>query len=307
MTTAAEFEQHRPRLTALAYRLTGRLADAEDAVQEAWLRLDAERSEIRDLGPWLSTVVGRICLDRVRSASARRERYAGPWLPEPVVTDVDARDPLELVVDRDELRMAALRVLHELSPDQRVAFVLHDGFDVPFAEIAELLDCPVPTARQHASRARRAMAEAPPRVPAPQQQEMLERFLAAVAGGDLDELTRLLHPRATLFGDSDGKAPTARRPVLGGEKIARFALGLAAKYGDRLWSSARPVLVNGERGLITPGEPEGTGTRRVAHRVVGFAWRDGLIAEIYDVVNPEKLGRVDFSLTEPERGTPRRR
>jgi len=288
--TAAEFEQHRPRLTALAYRLTGRLADAEDAVQEAWLRLAAEPGEIRDLGAWLSTVVGRICLDRVRSAAARRERYAGPWLPEPVVTS--AEDPQEVVAERDALRMAALRVLHELSPQQRFAFVLHDGFDVPFAEIAELLECSPAAARQHAARARKAVAEVPPRAPEPQQRAALEELLAAVAERDVQRVAEVLHPSAVFFGDGGGRAPTAGKPVLGAVRIARFAVGLAGKFGRRLWAGAVPVLVNGEPGLLVPGEPELTGHRRVAPRVIGFAVRDGRIAEIYDVADPGKLARA---------------
>ncbi|GAB2687897.1 sigma-70 family RNA polymerase sigma factor [Saccharopolyspora gloriosae] len=290
---AAEFDAHRPRLTALAYRLTGRFADAEDAVQEAWLRLARESAEIRDLGAWLSTVVGRICLDRTRSAAHRRERYVGPWLPEPVVTPLDARDPLEAVVGRDDLRMAALRMLHELPAEQRFAFVLHDGFQVPFAEIAELLGCPAATARQHASRARRALAaDAPPRAPLPRQQEVVERFLTAVHAGDLTELTRLLHPEAAFFGDSGGKASTARRPIRGGGKIARFMLGLVTKYGTAALEGVRPVLVNGDLGMFVPGDPTDATGRTSPQRVLVFTVDDDRIAELHDLVNPDKLTRL---------------
>lgn len=290
---AADFDAHRSRLIALGYRLTGRVADAEDAVQEAWLRLAGEREEIRDLGAWLSTVVGRICLDKMRSAAHQRERYVGPWLPEPVVTPVDARDPLQTVVERDDLRMAALRVLHELPAEQRFAFVLHDGFQVPFAEIAELLGCPAATARQHASRARKALAGGtPPRAPLPRQQEVVERFLTAVHTGDVAELTRLLHPEAAFFGDSGGKAHTARRPVRGADKIARFAVGLVTKYGTSLVAQARPVLVNGDIGVLVPGDPADLTGRTSARRVLAFTLDGDRIAEVHDVVNPDKLTRL---------------
>ncbi|MFC7342139.1 sigma-70 family RNA polymerase sigma factor [Saccharopolyspora griseoalba] len=285
---AAEFDQHRGRLIGLGYRLTGRWADAEDAVQDAWLRLAAaDRAQIRDLGAWLTTAVGRLCLDRMRSAAVRRESYVGPWLPEPLVTAPEA-DPGELVADQDDLRMAALRVLHELSADQRLAFVLHDGFEVPFNQIAEVLDCSPAAARQHASRARKAMAEADPpeRAPLPAQQRALDEFLAAVATKDIAAITRALHPDAVVYGDSDGKARTARHPVAGADKVARFAAGLMDKYGPELLERARPVLVNGDPGMWLPGSGQ------VASRVFSIAVRDGRTAEIYDIVNPDKLTRV---------------
>ncbi|GAA2349953.1 hypothetical protein GCM10009854_29610 [Saccharopolyspora halophila] len=257
-TLAAEFDQHRSRLIGLGYRLTGRLADAEDAVQDAWLRLAAaERPEIHDLGGWLTTVVSRLCLDRMRSATARREHYIGPWIPEPLVSALD-EDPGEVVAGQDDLRLAALRVLHELSPDQRLAFVLHDGFDLPFAEIAEVLDCSAAAARQHASRARKVMADAAPpeRAPLPAQRRALEEFLAAVASKDVAAITKVLHPDAVVYGDSGGKARTARRPVVGADKVARFAAGLMSKYGAALLAGARPILVNPASSPGSTSEPK---------------------------------------------------
>ncbi|MEB3367881.1 sigma-70 family RNA polymerase sigma factor [Saccharopolyspora mangrovi] len=289
-TLAAEFDRHRSRLIGLGYRLTGRLADAEDAVQDAWLRLaGTDLDEIRDLGGWLTTVVSRLCLDRMRSAAVRRESYVGPWLPEPLVSAVDS-DPGDIVAGQDDLRMAAMRVLHELPPDQRLALVLHDGFEVPFAEIADVLGCSVPTARQHASRARKVMSDAAPpeRVPLPEQQRALEDFLTAVAAKDIAALTRLLHPAAAVYGDSGGKARTARRPVVGADKVARFAVGLIEKYGGDLVGAARPVLVNGDLGMMLPGDAQ------VAPRVFTLAVRDGRPAEVFDIVNPDKLTRVEF-------------
>ncbi|WP_093351740.1 sigma-70 family RNA polymerase sigma factor [Saccharopolyspora kobensis] len=287
---AAEFDQHRNRLIGLGYRLTGRIADAEDAVQDAWLRLaTVDRDDIRDLGAWLTTVVSRLCLDRMRSAAVQREQYVGPWLPEPLVTSLDD-DPGDIVAGQDDLRMAALRVLHELPPDQRLAFVLHDGFEVPFAEIAEVLGCSVVAARQHASRARRAMADADPpqRVPLPEQQRVVEAFLAALASKDVDAVARTLHPTVVVLGDSGGKARTARRPVVGIDKVARFAVGLMQKYDDKLLENIRLVLVNGDLGVLLPGSPE------VAPRVFTIAIRDGRPAEIFDVVNPDKLTRIPW-------------
>ena len=295
---ATDFDVHRRHLVGIAYRLTGRLDDAEDAVQEAWLRLagldgDA-RAEIRELGAWLTTVVGRICLDRMRSAAVRREQYVGPWLPEPIVTAVDGTpDPLDRVVERDEMRLAALRVLHELTADQRLAFVLHDGFDVPFEEIAEILGCSVPTARQYASRARKRMGqEPPPRVEIPAQHRLLEEFVTAISSGDLDRLARLLHPEVTVYGDSGGKARTARRPVVGADKVGRFVLGLMEKYGTEMLADVRLVLVNGDLGMVLPQAPSQTDSRPVAPRVFTFAVRDGKVIEIFDIVNPDKLTRV---------------
>ncbi|HEY8372825.1 MAG TPA: sigma-70 family RNA polymerase sigma factor [Pseudonocardiaceae bacterium] len=302
---ARQFAEHRGHLLGVAYRLTGVLADAEDAVQEAWLRLSRlapeARATIQDLRAWLTTVVGRICLDRIRSAAAQRERYVGPWLPEPIVTPLTPTpgrndDPLEEVVRNDGVRMAVLVVLHRLTPEQRVAFVLHDAFGVPFAEIAEILGCSPAAARQHASRARRLVAEAepPPRVELAEQQRLLTSFVAALSSGDTTRIVRLLHPHAQVFGDGGGKARTARRVIFGADKVARFLLGLLGRYGEETLHSARPVLVNGDLGLVFrtgPGEP---GRRVLPPRVATFAFRDGRLAAVYDIVNPDKLVRVHF-------------
>src|SRR5271170_1245330 len=158
-TQVTEFEALRPHLMSVAYRLTGTVADAEDIVQEAWLRWNSAgaRDPIADLRAWLTTVVSRLGLDRLRSAAHRRETYTGNWLPEPVVTGFDDTDPLSSVVAREDARFAAMVVLERLSADQRVAFVLHDGFNVPFAEVADVLGTSEAAARQLASRARKAL------------------------------------------------------------------------------------------------------------------------------------------------------
>lgn len=291
-TGTGGFEEHRTHLLAVAYRLTGSWADAEDAVQEAWLRLHRTGAPvgpdgIRDLRGWLTVTVGRLCLDRLRSAPVRRERHVGPWLPEPLVTPIGAAGPAgpaEAVVQDEGVRMAALVVLERLTPDQRVAFVLHDAFDVPFAEVAALLGCSVAAARQHASRGRRTVAEAdpPPRAALAEQQRVLSAFAAALAAADLDALVRLLHPDAVLVGDGGGAEATARRPVVGPDRIARFLLGLARKHGNAA-AAGLPVLVNGDLGLVVPA------TATTARRVVTMSVWDGLVVAFFDVVNPAKL------------------
>jgi RNA polymerase sigma-70 factor, ECF subfamily len=300
---AEQFTAHRAHLIGVAYRLTSTLSDAEDAVQEAWLRLsgldEQKRGAIRDLRGWLTTVVGRICLDRLRSATARRERYVGPWLPEPVVTPFGtppSDDPLETVVRDEGVRMAAMVLLDKLTPEQRVAFVLHDAFGVPFSEIAETLGVSEATARQHASRGRRAAAEAdpPPRLPLDEQREVLENFLAALASGDLSAVVELLHPDAVLIGDSDGKAKTAARIMVGADKIARFSFGLIKQYGADKLGAGQPVLINGDLGFVLPDIPSDGTHRALSRRVTMLSIRDGKVVAIYDMVNPDKLTRVRY-------------
>jgi len=290
---AAEFERHRGHLVGVAYRITGTLADAEDAVQEAWLRLcRADVDELRDVRAWLTTVVGRLGLDQLRSAAVRRERYVGPWLPEPILTTPDTDDPLAQVVLDDDVRMAALVVLERLTPEQRVAFVLHDAFAVPFAEIASVLGCSVEAARQHASRGRRAVADAdpPPRASLDEQQELLGELATAVTSGDLDAVVRLLHPDVVMIGVGGGKALAAGRPLRGSREVANFLLGLARIYG--LGAEVfEPVLVNGDFGILVRSQPTDDG-RMVPATASVAAVRDGRIVALYNVVNPDKLSRL---------------
>ncbi|WP_037813538.1 MULTISPECIES: RNA polymerase sigma factor SigJ [Amycolatopsis] len=302
---AAEFDVHRPHLIRAAYRLTGTRADAEDAAQEAWLRLsgldDAGRAGIRDLRGWLTAVVGRICLDRLRSAAVQREKYVGEWLPEPIVTPFGApasEDPLEAAVRDDGLRMAAMVVLDRLTPEQRVAFVLHDAFAVPFAEIADVLGCSPAAARQHASRGRRAVEDSDPpaRLELAQQQAVLEKFVVALLAGDIRAVTELLHPDVVMIGDSDGRSRTSRRMIVGPDKVARFVLGVLAKYAPGTMANGRPVLVNGDLGLWLPQLPAADGYLALDERVQTFSLRDGRIVGVYDQVNPDKLTRI----TRPE-------
>ncbi|MBW0103212.1 RNA polymerase sigma factor SigJ [Pseudonocardia sp. KRD291] len=293
-TGAEAFECHRAHLLGVGYRITGSLADAEDAVQEAWLRLapdDAQAGErpeeIRDLRGWLTTVVARLCLDRLRSAAVRRERYVGPWLPEPLVTTPEEAGPLATVVRDEGVRMAAMVVLDELSPAQRVAFVLHEALAEPFDSIAEVLGCSPASARQHASRARRAIAEAGPPPPATdaEQRAALGRFADALGRGDVGALVALLHPDVVLRNDGGGRVQAALRPVTGPDKVARLLLGLRERYGDGLLDG-RSVLVNGEPGWLVPGAGAVTTT------VTVFALSDGLVRGVFSVLNPDKLTRL---------------
>ncbi|MBO0677800.1 sigma-70 family RNA polymerase sigma factor [Mycolicibacterium sp. S2-37] len=287
-----EFEALRPHLTAVAYRLTGTFADAEDVVQDAWLRWQGStgaRAEIADLRAWLTTVVSRLSLDRLRSAAHRRETYLGEWLPEPVVTGLGGDDPLAAVVAADDARFAAMVVLERLTPDQRVAFVLHDGFAVPFAEIAEVLGVTAATARQLASRARRAVTAAPPPVPDDAHAEVAAALMAALAAGDMDAVVRLLHPDVTFTGDSNRRAPTAARVIHGPAKVARFLFGLSRRYGPSFLSANRLALVNGQLGSWSPGLPAADGRPEMMPRVTALTVRDGKVAAIWDIANPDKF------------------
>jgi RNA polymerase sigma-70 factor (ECF subfamily) len=294
MTSAqqvSQFEALRPHLMAVAYRLTGTVADAEDIVQDAWLRWDSAggRDTIADLRAWLTTVVSRLGLDRLRSAAHRRETYTGNWLPEPVVTGLDGADPLSAVVANEDARFAAMVVLERLSPDQRVAFVLHDGFAVPFAEVAEVLGTNEAAARQLASRARKAVAAQPPPEPDPSHAEVVGRLMAAIAAGDVAAVVALLHPDVVFTGDSNGKAPTAVRVVHGSDKVVRFMFGLAERYGPAMFSASQLGLVNGELGIYTAGRPAGDGYWEMMPRITAVTVRDGKVCALWDIAKPDKF------------------
>ncbi|MBY8873056.1 RNA polymerase sigma factor SigJ [Micromonospora sp. PLK6-60] len=313
---ATEFEAERGRLTSVAYRMLGSRSEAEDAVQETWLRYSsalgdpAARAEIRHLGAWLTTTCARICLDVLRSARVRRETYPGQWLPEPLVAplgptaDGFAPDPAERAVRRDQVGTALLVVLERLTPEQRVAFVLHDVFAVPFARIAEALETTPEAARQLASRARRAVtAPDAPRHTADlaEQQRVMAAFVAATESGDLAALVRVLAPDVVLIGDSGGHFSAARRPVTGADAVGRFTLGLfgrAGRYGGQV--KAGVVLVDGSLGLhIETVDPAG----RLIRLVTAFAVADGRITGIFNQLNPDKLTAVP-ALAEEAAGWP---
>lgn len=303
---AESFEEHRTHLLSVAYRLTGSVADAEDAVQDSWLRLAAvDASEIDNMRAWLTTVVGRLCLDRLRSATARREKYVGQWLPEPVIGPLVTTappDPLEQVVQNEENRLAALIVLDTLSPPQRIAFVLHDGFGVPFDEVARILDVATPTARQLASRGRRTAADTPPPVPTAEHDEAVGLLLAAFAAGDIDGVVAALHPEARVVGDAGGTTSTALNVIVGADKFARFFLGLLRRYGPEALTAFEPVRVNGELGLLNHGLPGDDTYRGYPARVTACTVRDGRVWAAYDMANPAKLRRGNLlAASEPDR------
>jgi RNA polymerase sigma-70 factor (ECF subfamily) len=279
---------HRAHLLGVAYRLTGSRADAEDLVQEAWLRLQrVDAGTVEDLRGWLTTVTARLCLDHLRSARVRREAYAGPWLPEPLVSTADG--PAELAELDESIRLALLVVLDRLTPEQRVAFVLHDVFGLPFADVAAVLGTGAAAARQLASRGRRAVTGAapPPRPSRAEQERVFAAFAAACLGGDLGALVAVLHPDVVLTADGGGVVSAARRPVVGADKVSRLLLGLTAKGGGA-GLTVRPVLVNGDLGLYLevdrPGSPL-HGFRSVLAATI----RAGRIVAVYSIVNPAKV------------------
>ncbi|MFQ6397815.1 sigma-70 family RNA polymerase sigma factor [Nocardia sp. KC 131] len=298
---ADSFESHRAHLLSVGYRLTGSVGDAEDAVQESWLRLaGAHQSEIEDLRAWLTTVVSRICLDRLRSAAVRRESYVGQWLPEPIVTAVTPSgvpDPLDAVVRKQEYRFAAMVVLDTLTPPQRVAFVLHDGLSVPFDEIAEILGVTADAARQLAVRARKSVANTPAPVSDGEHDAAVQRLLAALSAGDITAVTAALHPDSVMIGDANGTTATAVNVLGGADRIGRFLHGLARKYGLD-GSQEIPAIelefavVNGQLGLVMRWTVAGDWPSTHRTRVMGFTVRDGLVWGAYDVANPAKLSGV---------------
>ncbi len=282
---ARSFEANRPRLLRVAYTMTGSLAEAEDCVQEAWLRLRGldDPATVRDLAAWLTTTVGRLALDALGSARARREHYVGTWLPEPLV-EARSHDPADRVTLDETVSMALLVVLERLSPAERTAFVLHDVFGVPFREIAALVGRSPAAVRQLASRGRRRIEGGRPRTPATaaEQRKLINAFTAACDGGDLPGLIALLDPDVVLRGDGGGKVPTLRHIERGAARVAPMMLGRARFAGPLDIVLAQ---VNGAPGLVIRG-------RDGELSVMAFTVDAGLITAIDLVRNPDKLARV---------------
>ena len=272
---------HRGRLLGLAYRMLGSRSDAEDVVQDAYLRF-AGAQDVRNAEAFLVTVVTRLCLDRLKSARAQREVYVGPWLPEPVfdAEGLSAEAATELA---DDLSFALMLALDRLSPLERAAFLLHDVFDTPFAEIAAMLDRTEASCRQLASRARRAVRDdrPPPAAPPDSHARLLRAFGEAVASGDVARLAELLREDAVALTDGGGRKTAARNPIVGAEKIARFFIGLAAKNAGHD-IRVEPATINGAFGalLYLDGELDHT---------MSMAISGEKIAAIYIVRNPDKL------------------
>jgi len=284
---AAGFEAHRRHLMSLAYRMLGSLAEAEDAVQEAYLRWHAaDRGAVENPRAYLSRVVTRLCLDQLRSARVRRERYVGPWLPEPVIDE--AALAAESASDyAHDLSVALMLALERLSPLERAAFLLHDVFEVEFAEIARTLGRNEAACRQLASRAREHVRAARPRfaVSAEEGERLALAFRAAAASGDAAALAKLLASDAVLYSDGGGKRQAALNPIRGRDKIIRFLAGIARKVPTVGEWHAQPAQINGAPGLALRA-PDG------AKQTVAFDIERGRIAAIYIVLNPEKLRHI---------------
>jgi RNA polymerase sigma-70 factor, ECF subfamily len=288
-TATDVFEEHRPVLLGVAYRMLGRLADAEDVVQEAWLRWSgADRSAVREPRGYLVRVTTRLAVDRLRQVKSRGETYVGPWLPEPVLTGragPDDQDPAAEAERAASLSLAMLVVLETLSPLERTVFVLHEAFAYPYTEIADILDRSPAAVRQLAHRAREHVAARRPRfAPDPDvRREATERFLRASLHGDLAALLELLAPDAVLWADGGGKVRAPRRPIRGADKIARFFVAVG---GEALSSGATMeiVEVNGGPAAVLVGPSGAEGVLQLD--LDG----EGRVTDIRMVGNPDKLG-----------------
>ena len=293
---ARVFDEHRDLLVSVAYRILGSVADAEDAVQEAWLRWSGvDHSTINDPRAFLVRVATRLAIDRLRRVKARRESYVGPWLPEPILT---RQDPSEDAAMAESVSMAMLVVLETLSPLERAVFVLREAFGMSHSEIADVLGRREEAVRQLARRARNHVRERRTRFGAAQdeQRRVTERFLEATMGGDLEALMEVLSPGVTLVADGGGKALSPRRPVRGAEKVARFLISVTTekrlvKFLEYVGSEpkgevrVRLVIVNGETGAVVTA-----GCEPISALVLDVS--EGLVRTIHLVTNPEKLGGV---------------
>ena len=288
--TVETFESLRPLLFAIAYRMLGTVSEAEDVVQEAFLRYRravAGRAEIGSLKAYLSAVVTRLAIDELRSARRRRETYVGAWLPEPLLTDAGRDDPAAHLEQAESLSMAFLLLLQRLSPPERAAFLLHDVFNYGYAEIARIIDTSEANSRQLASRARRRVESERPRFEPSRRarDELAARFFAAATNGDLDGLVRMLGADATVYGDGGGRAPQWMTPITGADRVARLFAGLGRQAGEL---SLRIELrqVNGQPGALVLDADGGL------INVFALDIADGLVQTIRSVINPDKLGHI---------------
>ena len=283
---AHEFESHRHHLKAVAYRMLGSLSDADDAVQEAWLRLTRRNAGgIANLGGWLTTGVARVCLDMLRARKSRREDSLGLRMPDPIISGEDATDPAHETLLADSVGLALLVVLETLAPAERLAFVLHDMFGVPFDEIASIVGRSSTAARQLASRARRRVhgAAKVPDADLSGQRKVVDAFLAAARAGDFDALLAVLDPDVVVRADRGAVSAGGTTELRGGRAVAQQAL-----IFSRLVQFARPVLVNGAAGIVSwlpAGQP---------FSVMGFMIRGGKIVEINILADPKRVERLNL-------------
>jgi RNA polymerase sigma-70 factor (ECF subfamily) len=294
MTTAEAYEQLRPLMFSIAYRMLGQASEAEDVVQEAFLRYhraQAEGSRVQVDSPkaYLSSVTTRLCIDYLRSARARREAYPGEWLPEPLLTDdpmaaAAGADPAGLAEQADSLSMAFLLLLERLSPVERAVFLLHDVFSYGYDEIARIVGKTEDNCRQLAARARRHVGEHRPRFEASRskREELAARFFRAVGDGDMDGLVSMLAEDVVVYGDSGGISPSWPRPIVGRDRVIRLLLGVAEQI-RQAGVSVRPAEINGQAGARIE-DPEG---RLINVFVLDIA--DGQVQTVRSVINPDKL------------------
>jgi RNA polymerase sigma-70 factor (ECF subfamily) len=286
---AERFEEHRGHLRAVAYRMLGSLTEADDAVQDTWLRLSRSGGDqVQDLRGWLTTVVARVCLNMLRARNVRREEVLGVRVPDPLVSTDAELQPEQEALLADSVGLALLVVLDTLSPAERLAFVLHDMFDLPFEDIAGLAGRTPAAARQLASRARRRVKGAGVPDPDPdlaRQREVVDAFFAAARGGDFDALVAVLDPRVVLRADTGAALPAAALLVHGAEAVARQALTGLARVISRPALHLHPALVNGAAGVIVTmrGRPV---------TVVGFTVAGGRIVEIDAIADAERVRRI---------------
>jgi RNA polymerase sigma factor (sigma-70 family) len=280
------FEAHRTHLRAVAYRMLGSLSEADDAVQEAWLRLSrADTSDVENMGGWLTTVVGRVCLNMLRSRRTRREESLDVYVPDPIVSREDGVDPEREAMLADSVGLALLVVLETLDPAERLAFVLHDMFAVPFDEIAPIVGRSPTAARQLASRARRRVQGASvPDTDLTGQRQVVDAFFAAARDGDFEALVAVLDPDVVLRSDGGVTRPAATVVVRGARAVAERASGFA-----QLSPYVRPALVNGVAGVVVA--PRGR-----PFSVMAFTVRNGKIVEIHSLADPERLKRLDLAV-----------
>jgi RNA polymerase sigma factor (sigma-70 family) len=284
---AERFEADRTHLQAVAYRMLGSVAEADDAVQETWLRLSrSDTSGVENLTGWLTTVVGRVCLDMLRSRRSRREDSLDTHMPDPIISREDDVDPENEALMADSVGLALLVVLETLAPAERLAFVLHDMFAVPFDEIAPMVGRSPTAARQLASRARRRVqGTAPvPDTDLTRQREVVDAFFAAARDGDFDGLVAVLDPDVVVRSDGGVLRPDASQVVRGAEAVAAQALRFA-----RLSPFVRPAIVNGVAGVVVA--PRGR-----PFSVMAFTVRDGKIVEIDALADPERLSQLDLAV-----------
>lgn len=300
MTTANDeartFEASRPKLLRIAYRMLGTLSEAEDVVQDAWLRWSrTDRANVGNPAAFLARTVTRLCLDHLKSARAKRETYVGSWLPEPLL-EIAGTEPG--VGEADDVTLYLMMALERLSPLERASFLLHDVFDMPFSEVARAIDREEATCRQLASRARAHVRAERPRYPlAVQEGDAIARaFFDAIATGDLARLSAMLAEDVVAYADGGGKVPTHIKPIFGREKVLRLVAGLASKPGDRpRW--VRAATIDGLPGFVAYD-------RWGTLQTTALAMDNGKVIAFYTVRNPDKLDRVRSLIVNGDRAAP---